>query len=563
MLVLGINFSNDSAATIVRDGVVLAASQEERFTRQKHDSSFPSKAIDFCLARAGATLADVDSVAFFWNPGRHAEAFNWRQSSNPRHHLEFLYNVPNYLLQHFRGDEVDSVEQVFHLASGRGLMVQYLTHHLCHAASALFCSPFEECAILTVDGYGERASTHWGVGRGIQLETLGTVEFPHSIGSVYAALTEYLGFRANSGEGKVMGLASYGSDAVISDMRELFELTADGFRVDLSYFSYFVERGRRFSQRLIDRFGPPRSAESELTQHHMDVAHALQVVTEEVLLHLAGLVKQHTGQPRLAMAGGVVLNCVANRRIMMEAGFEECYFVPASSDAGTSMGAALYATHCLAGVARPGVGPVTEYLGASFDDAQVRAELDKAAVRYRRLDNAPSEAAERVAQGKIIGWFQGAAEFGPRALGNRSIVADPRRAEMKDIVNARVKFREGFRPFAPSCLESACGTLFDSDVPSPFMLRVYHTLPERRDDLAAITHIDGGARVQTVNSEQNPRYHALISRFGELTGVPCVLNTSFNIRGEPIVNTPAEALKCFYTTDMDALFIGDYLVETK
>ena len=561
MLVLGINFSNDAAAALVRDGAVVAASQEERFSRVKHDRAFPRRAIDFCLQTGGVGLDEVDAVAFFWNPGIHAEALNWRMSSTPRHHLEYLYDVPNMLMPYFPGEQVEGLTQTFHLSSGRDFEIHYVTHHLCHAAAALFCSPFDDCALLTVDGYGERASAHWASGSGLDIQTLGTVDFPHSVGSIYAAVTQYLGFRPNSGEGKVMGLASYGRDDLVDSMRELVTLTDGGFSIDLSYFDYYLDGKTRYSQRLVDRFGPPRRPEEELTQRHMNVAHGLQVLTEEVLLHLAELVRRQSGKKALAMAGGVVLNCVANSRIMHESGFEQCFFVPASSDAGTSLGAALWVTHCIKGVERPAFRTTTEYLGARFTTEEVEAALKKAAVDYRRSPDPTRDGAERIAAGQIIAWFQGAAEFGPRALGNRSILADPRKPEMKDILNARVKFREPFRPFAPSCLEESCGELFDSDVPSPFMLRVYNTLPDKLDVLASITHIDGGARVQTVSAEQNPRYHELIAHFGALTGVPCVLNTSFNIRGEPIVNTPTEALRCFLTTDMDALFIDDFVVE--
>ena len=571
MLVLGINHSNDSAAALVRDGVVIAASREERFSRVKHDSAFPSRAIGFCLSTIGAQLADVDAVAFFWNPALHAATPNRRMSGGIRHHLEYLYSAPNHLLPMLGAYSTGPLapthmeQRIPVPAIGKDLRILYVTHHLCHAASVLFRSPFAETAILTVDGYGERSATSFARGSGLAIEQLGAIDFPHSVGSMYAAFTQYLGFRANNGEGKVMGLASYGTDRLVGAVRELVALTDDGFKLDLEAFAYFHEHGPRYSERLVDLFGPPRTAESELTQHHKDVARGLQAVTEELLLHLARIAGQKAGpcsdgKRRLGMAGGVVLNCVANGRIMREAGFDACFFQPAADDAGTSMGAALWASHCLLNQPRPERVTATDYLGLRNTDAQVEAALKQAAVAYRKLDDAPEAAAAAVAEGKIIGWYQGAAEFGPRALGNRSIVADPRNAANKDTLNARVKFREPFRPFAPSCLEEAVGELFDCDVPSPYMLRVYDTLPERLQDLGAVTHVDGGARVQTVNADQNPRYYALIKAFGERTGVPCVLNTSFNIRGEPIVNTVQDALKCFLTTDMDELFLHDFHV---
>ena len=557
LVVLGINHSNDSAATLVVDGHVVAASQEERWSRIKHDRSFPHRAVKFCLDDQGLTLDDVDAVAFFWNPGVHAEVASWRQSAQPRHHLEYLYSLPNNLLPLWDGDGVDGVEQIFRMRSGRALRLHYVTHHLCHAASVLYRAPFEDCAILTVDGYGERASTHLAVGRGRSIETLSTIECPHSVGMLYAALTQYLGFKANSGEGKVMGLASYGQPTCLDEVRRLYELTDDGFRLDLSYFSFFTERRRRYSERLVALLGPERAPEGPIEQRHMDIAASLQLGTEELLLHLARIARERTGMTNLGMAGGVVLNCVANARIIRESGFERFFFQPAAGDAGTSQGAALWVTHGIHGLPRVD-DPVVDTLGAHYDDETIEKELQRANVSYVHAAHPEALAARLIADGRIVGWFQGRAELGPRALGNRSIVADPRGPAMKDVLNARVKFREWFRPFAPSVLEEKCGEWFSSGVPSPFMLRVYDTLPHKRETVPAITHVDGTARVQTVSQRENPRYHALITAFERLTGVPMVLNTSFNIRGEPIVNTVADALKCFFTTDMDALFVGSF-----
>jgi carbamoyltransferase len=557
MLVLGLNYSNDSAAAIVRDGEVLGASQEERFTRVKHDRAFPGHAINFCLKRAGAPFEGVDAVGFFWNPGIHASTFSYKQSGLPRHHMEYLYNVPNHLLRYYGEDAVSSVQQVFQLRSGRRLQIHYITHHMTHAASALFRSPFEECALLTVDGYGERSSVHIAHGAGLDIKTLRTIDFPHSIGSFYAAFTEYLGFRPNSGEGKLMGLAAYGKPRHADAMRELLRLTEDGFEIDLRAFSYYVEREHRYGDAIVRRFGPPRRPESEIEERHMDLAASVQLVTEEALLHLARMARRLTGLPRLAMAGGVVLNCSANGRISREAGFDECFFQPCAGDGGCALGAALYVTHCEARLPRTTL-PTVDSLGPEYTDDQIAAELVRAHAPRLRLQDPARVAAEMLAEGLILGWFQGRAEYGPRALGNRSILADPRPAHMKDTLNGRVKFREPFRPFAPSVLAERAGEIFTTPSPTPFMLRADYTREEWRARVPAVTHVDGSARVQTVSADTHPLYHRLISHFGQLTGVPCVLNTSFNIRGEPVVNTVAEALRCFYTTGMDALFVGSY-----
>ena len=560
MKILGLNFSIDSAAALVVDGEVVASIAEERLSRVKHDAAFPTRAVHACLKAGGLELSDIDAVGFFWNPGIHAEPSNHRMTAVPRDHLEYLYAVPVHLMRHFDGTPVRRVDQTLWLADDHPLNLHYLTHHDCHAAGAFYRSGFESAAVLTVDGYGERTSTQIARATSQGLETLLTVEFPPSVGSLYAAFTQYLGFRANNGEGKVMGLASYGQPRFAPIIREMVQLTEDGFELDLSFFSFFLNRNRRYTQKLVDALGPERKAESALEDRHKDIAASLQVVTEEILLHLVGLTHKLTGEDRLCMSGGVVLNCVANTRVRFESSFKEAYFMPASSDAGTAMGAALYVAHVL------GDDPVfdhpqTDYLGTEFSDDEVEAELQKAGVAFSRPTDIADAAASLLADGRIVGWFQGRMELGPRALGGRSILADPRRAEMKDVLNARVKFREWFRPFAPSVLEERCGELFEHPGPSPYMLEVYKTRPERLEDLAAVTHVDGGARVQTVTPTSHPLYYRLISAFDARTGVPAVLNTSFNIRGEPIVATVADALKCFYTTDMDALAVGPFLLE--
>jgi carbamoyltransferase len=560
MKVLGINFSIDSAATLVVDGRVIAAVQEERLSRIKHDSAFPTRAVRYCLEAGGLTLKEIDSVAFFWNPGKHAEPSNHRMTAVPRDHLEYLYSVPVHLMRHFDGVGVERMEQTLWLEDGHSLRIQYLTHHNCHAAGAFYLSGFESAAVVTVDGYGERTSTHIARADASGIETLQTIESPHSVGSFYAAFTQYLGFRANNGEGKVMGLASYGGTTYDDAIRSLVTLTEDGFELDLSYFSFYMQRRRRYSDKLTTLLGPERRSEEPLTQRHMDIAAGLQRVTEELLLHIARRAKALTGEARICLSGGVMLNCVANSRLKYESGFDEAYFMPAASDAGTSLGAALFAAHVL-GDDAPVKHPENDYLGPGYDDAHIEEVLKTSGCTYTRVDDIADAAAELLAAAKIVGWFQGRAEFGPRALGARSILADPRRADTKEVLNARVKFREPFRPFAPVVLASRCGEFFDHDDPSPYMLLVYDTLPDKVDVIPSVTHVDGGARVQTVTAEANGLYFDVVEAFGERTGVPVLVNTSFNIRGEPIVTTVQDALKCFFTTDMDALAIGSFLLE--
>lgn len=559
MKVLGINFSNDAAASMVVDGRVTMAVQEERFKRQKHYAGFPESAMSACLKAGKAKVEDLDAVAFFWNPAIHAATPSWRQSSVPRHHMEFLYDLPNHLLPK-TGPAPEVMEQVFHLAGGRKLRTFYVTHHLAHAAGALFSSPFDQAAILTLDGYGERDSSVIWRARGTTFERLWTQEFPHSLGGYYAAITQYLGFKPNSGEGKLMGLASYGQPVYADLFRKMLLLTPDGFELDLSWFNFFVERPVRYSRKLVDALGEPRVPESPITKKHEDIAASMQLVLEEAVLHLARLARAKTGLDTLCMSGGVTLNCSANGKLVRSGIFDRYFFQPACADSGAGLGAAQYATHVLLGHPRGEPELLLEYLGPEHDQDEIRDTLAKGGIRYATPADAWETAGKLLARGLIGSVFQGKAEFGPRALGNRSTLSDPRPAAMKDRLNAQVKFREPFRPFAPSIREERAVEYFEGCTWSPFMLRVHPTRPEKLDEAQAVTHVDGGARVQTVTREQNPRYYRLIESFEAETGTPMVLNTSFNIRGEPIVNSPADAVKCFLTTGMDFLVLGDDLL---
>ncbi len=561
MNILGINHSSDAAAALVQEGRVSAACAEERFSRIKHDAGFPHRAIAFALEGVGGDLEACDAVAFFWNPVLQMDAAHGRLTATPRSHLEYLYSLPNNLLAGRELGQTPYVELSIP-RPGRGpLRLFFVAHHLCHGAHAFFEAPFSEAAILTVDGYGERTSTLIARGKGREIVPELEIPFPHSIGSVYAAITQYLGFSPNSGEGTVMGLAAYGEPRYLDLFTKLLRPTADGFEVDLAYFSYMMDGKRRYSDKLVTALGAPREPEEAMEDRHRDVAASLQAAVEEVLVHLAKLARQRTGLSRLCMAGGVTLNCLANQRIVQEAGFESCFFQPACNDAGTSAGAALYVSRVILGE-DPGVLEVkSDYLGPEFSADQIRAVLELSGARYQEIPDLAEHASQRLAQGRILGRFAGRAEFGPRALGNRSILAQPGPAAMKDTLNARVKFREPFRPFAPSVDEACCGAYFDSDAPSPFMLRVYGTRGEVLERLGAVAHVDGGARVQSVNEAQNAAYLELIRAYGELSGLSCVLNTSFNIRGEPIVQTPQDAMKCFFSTDMDDLYLGPFHLE--
>lgn len=559
MKILGLNFSNDASAALVVDGRVVMAVQEERFRRVKHYAGFPEMAMKACLRSGGLTLADLDAIAFFWNPSIHAATHQWRLSATPRHHLEFLYDVPNHLLPAL-GPAPDAMEQVFHLSGGRRLRIFYVTHHLAHAAAALFCSPYREAAILTVDGYGERdASVIWR-GSGTRIERLWTCEFPHSLGSFYAAFTQYLGFKPNSGEGKMMGLASYGEPRYADEIRRMLRLTDDGYELDLSYFSFYLERPVRYSERMVRVLGEPREPEGPITKRHEDIAASAQHVFEEAVIHLARIARRSTGLPNLCMSGGVTLNCSANGRLIRTGIFDQYFFQPAASDAGSALGAALWVEYVAGGRSRGEPEMLLDYLGPSHSDDEVRSTLERGGLKYHKPSDPVTTVARLLARGFVGSVFQGAAEFGPRALGHRSTLADPRDARMKDYLNTHVKFREAFRPYAPSVIAERAADYFEGCDFSPFMLRVFPTRPERLSEAGAVTHVDGGARVQTVSREHEPRYHALIDAFGHETGTPLVLNTSFNIRGEPIVNSPADAVKCYLTTGMDFLWIGDFLL---
>ncbi len=590
MNILGIScYFHDAAAALLRDGSLVAAAEEERFSRKKHDYEFPQRAIDFCLRTGRITPADLDYVAFFEKPFLKFERLLLTSLQTfPRSYRVFREAMVSWL-----GDKL----WIKHLIQKRlgvpGSKILFSEHHLSHAASAFLCSPFGEAAILTVDGVGEWTTASLGVGRGTELTLLKEIRFPHSLGLLYSAFTAFLGFEVNEGEYKVMGMAPFGTPRHVGDVYKLIRVAEDGsFELDMDYFSFHHSTDRTFSRKFEALFGQPRDPRwnfftpasgypayfgekpkdyetlARENQRYADIAASIQRVTEDVLLTMARAAHRETGLRRLCLAGGCALNSVANGRILRETPFEELYIQPAAGDGGAALGAALYAQHTLLGRPRSFVMEHA-YWGEAHESGAIERCLTDQNVRYRRYEDEGkllTRVVDGLQAGKVIGWLQGRFEWGPRALGNRSILADPRRTDMKDVVNAKVKFREPYRPFAPSVLRDRAEEYFElpgaaNHYPARFMLYVVGVREQHRERLPAVTHVDGTGRLQTVGGETNPRYARLIETFGQATGIPVLLNTSFNLKGEPIVNTPGEALSTFARSGLDVLILGDYVVE--
>jgi carbamoyltransferase len=584
MNILGISaFYHDSAAALIQSGDIVAAAQEERFSRKKHDPRFPSGAVDYCLQTGGITIDEVDFVVFYDKPLVKFERLLMTYlGTAPRGLFSFFTQMPSWLKEKLfmRGTIRKQLNY-----SGE---ILFASHHLSHAASAFLPSPFEEAAIITVDGVGEWATTAYGVGQGNEVKILKELNFPHSLGLLYSAFTYFTGFRVNSGEYKLMGLAPYGQPKYVDIIKkELIHIKDDGsFRMNMEYFDYCA--GLRMTN---DRFaslfdGPARKPESRITQREMDLARSVQVVTEEVMLKIAHHVHEETGMKNLTLAGGVALNCVANGRLLREGPFENVWIQPCAGDGGNALGAALFAWHHLLKRKRVAHGQRQKgtYLGPVYSDEEIEAYLKQNKIPFTHFSDGAiaDKVAELIVEEKVVGWFQGRMEFGPRALGARSILGDPRSREMQSVLNLKIKFRESFRPFAPSVLRERADECFDlKGADSPYMLLVADVKKERlrelsdeeksaqgfdklkvsRSDLPAITHVDNSARIQTVSAEDNPLYHRMINAFYEKTGCPVVINTSFNVRGEPIVSTPEHAYTCFMRTHMDCLAIGSFLLE--
>jgi carbamoyltransferase len=560
MNVLGVScYYHDAAACLVRDGKVLAAAEQERFSRRKHDFSFPAEAIQFCLASTGTLGRDLDAVAFYEKPLRKLE----RALVIGRQYQRQSEGLLSTELRQFVHEGAAVSRRLVDFLGLAG-PVLYCEHHLSHAASAFFASPFSDAAVLTVDGVGEWSTVGQFLGTDRKLTLKREIRYPHSLGMFYATMTAYLGFEVNDGEYKVMGLASYGKPTMIEKIEELITLMPDGsFANNADYFSYMYSTDSMFSDRLVELLGPPRHANEPIEQRHIEIAASVQAVTERAMVNLARALRRYTDSPNLALAGGVAHNVVANTRILEDRTFKNLFVQPAPGDSGAAIGAALYAYYNALDQPRIVTREYDTCLGPCFTNGEIRAALDARRLRYEQLDSC--ELARRTArlihQDIIVGWFQGRMEFGPRALGNRSIVANPCNPRMKDILNGRVKRREDFRPFAPAVLAEAATDFFDLPGPSPFMLMAPQVRKERAEQVPAVTHVDGSARAQTVTERLNPRFYRLISEFAKLSGVPVLINTSFNIRGEPIVCTPDDAINCFLGTDIDFLAIGDYLVQ--
>jgi carbamoyltransferase len=559
MYILGIScFYHDSAAAIVKDGKLLAAVQEERFTRKKHDFSFPVNSIRYCLREAGITIDDVNYIGFYEKPFIKFERILLTYLATfPISFPSFLKAIPLWLHEKLWTPQIIKRELNY---KGEILFVD---HHLSHAASAFLVSPFDEAAILTMDGVGEWETATYGVGRGADIELFKHISFPHSLGLLYSAFTYYLGFKVNSAEYKVMGLAPYGKPAYYDlIMDKLVKVSEDGsFKLNMRYFAYdygLTMTNRRF-HKLFGR--PPRKPETAIEKFHEDIAASLQKTTEEIILKTVNHLYERTKLPRLCLAGGVALNCVANGRIIKETPFKEIFVQPAAGDAGGAVGVAYYIYNTLVGNKRNFVMEHA-FVGTEYSNSDIKRYLDENGVEYKECsrDELVKESARLIKGQKVIGWFEGRMEFGPRALGARSILADPRNPDAKNIVNSKIKFREEFRPFAPTVLAEKCGEYFDLAIPSPFMLLVAQVRPDKRF-MPSITHVDGSARIQTITREENPLYYDLIEEFYKISGCPVVLNTSFNLRGEPLVESPHDAYLCFMRSHLDHLVVGNFILD--
>jgi carbamoyltransferase len=567
MKIIGINNEmHISSACLIEDGKIVAAAAEERFTREKLTRKFPLQTIKYCLKEANIRMDEIDYIATSWNPGIYFTKFNPIFSGQRRHMVEQLYSVPDNLMQLHGRPEVD---YVFQEISGRfgKTKTYYITHHRTHAANGFFLSPFSSAAILTADAQGEFESTTFCHGKGNKINFVKGINYPHSLGALYSTFTEFLGFRANSDEWKVMALASYSDPN-----NEFYKLLKEevvkfqgegGFELNLSYFKGFLhDQPNLYTEKLVETFGSARERNDELQERHFEIAAALQKISEEVVVHLLNWLFQQTREKNLVLSGGYFMNSVFNGKVLELTPFENLFVSPCPDDSGNCLGAAFYLYNHILGKDR-GIPMQHNYYGPQFTDKDIEGILKGYNLNYTYDENIFKKTAKLLSEGNIIGWFQGRMEFGQRALGNRSILADPRKSDMQDKVNKAVKFRESFRPFAPAVLKEEQDVYFEigkgGDV--PFMEKVYPVKPVKRDKIPAVVHVDGSGRIQTVTKELNPGFYSLIEEFEKITHIPIVLNTSFNLNGEPIVCTPGDAIKTFYSCGLDALVIGNYIVQ--
>jgi carbamoyltransferase len=575
LFILALNaYHGDASAAIFKNGEIIAATEEERIRRVKHWAGLPTEAVRFCLQEAGISLAEVDFITVSRDPkAKFLEKIIYALKSGTAFGALRSRAANSLKIKSISQDLAAALSDSKSSKSPKSLPTHFIEHHRSHLASAFFVSPFEDAALLSIDGFGDFTSTMRAIGRGNRIEVLDTVSYPHSLGVFYTAFTQYLGFPHYGDEYKVMGLAPYGRPSLAEQVREAIILKKNGlFELNPLYFRHFREGvnmswesgapyiGPLFSNEFVKKFGPARQKDEPLNDHHRDLAASVQKVCEEVIFHLANDLQRRTGLKHLCLAGGVAQNSVANGKIVQYTGFERLFVPPAGHDAGTAVGAGLYFYHQMLGNPRLSFRHQA-YTGAQFSNAQIEEYLRSRNITFDRLDDAQlfDAVTDCLLSGGVVGWFQGRAEFGPRALGNRSILADPRRADAKDLLNAKIKRRESFRPFAPSILREFAAEYFEQDDSVPFMEKVFPIKPEKRPLIPAVTHVDGTGRLQTVEQQDNPRYHALIYRFYEKTGVPILLNTSFN-ENEPIVNAPEHALECFLRTKMDMLVLGNCLL---
>ena len=589
MRILGIScYFHDSAAALIEDGVLIAAAEEERFTRKKHDYEFPHNAIEFCLQRGNVSGQDLDHVVFFEKPfSKFDRLMRSTLQGFPKSYRMFVQSMRTWLL-----DKIWIKSMISKSVGIDGEKILFSDHHLSHAASSYLCSPFDEAAVLTFDGVGEWSTSAMGMGKGNKLELTREINFPHSIGLLYSAFTAFLGFEVNEGEYKVMGMAPYGTPKYVDEVRRTVATGPDGaFWLDPSYFSLYYSTKHSYTNKFVKLFGEPRDADvpfftrtsefpsyygdkprnlEELytyNQRYADIASSLQLVTEEIILGMVNELHRSTQSTKLCLAGGVALNSVANGRILRESPFDEIYIQPSAGDGGGAIGGALVAWNCSMGNTNRLVMDHA-YWGRDFDQVAIREAIDAVGIKYELVENQDKlieMTVSRLTSGKVIGWFQGRSEYGPRALGNRSILADPRDAGMKDRVNEKIKFREPFRPFAPSVPVEHSTEYFDLMEPerqmtARFMLLVVPVNEDKQSVIPAVSHL-GTARIQTVHSDTNPMFHKLIGTFGEATGVPVLMNTSFNVQGEPVVDTPADALRTFQASGLDSLVMGDFIID--